>query len=526
MPDFESPKTRSKRRSKREDPEVTHRRLSMASPTPENRNEIGSLISLEENEFENLHMLDWTEIRPEILRDIDFITQLPTGPALDYEAIGFTLPPSKKTYKPTLFLDLDETLAHTDIDSVVQDNEADLVFVSDADQALAKVYFRPWAKEFLRITSMYYEIVTYTAALKPYADLILDALDVEGHVDHRLYREHCTQYGESELFFKDLNGVGRGLDKSVVVDNRLISFGLNVDNGIFVSSFMGDAQDIELLKLIPVLLLLTRAQDFREEISRRYCLTDIVRRYRDAHPKLGVPKPERHLYQSPSHGPVDAKAVASPSTLLDKPLKSADEDKRAQKDADREMRRRERRERRAQEQRSRAVMASANTMLTPKARPSKPKGPAKELTALQPTNQESRERVGPTATRNYASPARQPPISYSSMRPSISSPIQSPLQSVASQAVQAGSQQIQGQIQSTQGLKSPMQGLHSPLQSLQSPMQGLQSPMQPNYVSRTQTPPMKQSAPSWAQPSHYTASQMGARYPQQYQPRQNFRTGS
>ncbi|KAH0484003.1 MAG: hypothetical protein KVP17_001532 [Porospora cf. gigantea B] len=506
MPDFETPKPRSKRRSKREDPEVTHRRLSMASPTPENRNEIGSLISLEENEFENLHMLDWAEIRPEILRDIDFITQLPTGPALDYEAIGFTLPPSKTTHKPTLFLDLDETLAHTDIDSVVQDNEADLVFVSDADQALAKVYFRPWAKEFLRIASMYYEIVTYTAALKPYADLILDALDVEGHVDHRLYREHCTQYGESELFFKDLNGVGRGLDKSVVVDNRLISFGLNVDNGIFVSSFMGDGQDIELLKLIPVLLLLTRAQDFREEIRRRYCLTDIVRRYRDAHPKLGVPKPERHLYQSPSHGPVDAKAVASPSTLLDKPLKSVDEEKRAQKDAEREARRRERRERRAQEQRSRAVMASANTMLTPKARPSKPKGPAKELTALQPTNQEpiSRERAGPAASRNYPSPVRHPPIGYSSMRPSISSPMQSPLQAVPSQSVPPSSQQNQGQMQSM----------------------GLQSPIQPNYVSRTQTPPMKQSAPSWAQPSLYTASQMGARYPQQYQPRQNFRAGS
>lgn len=37
--------------------------------------------------------------------------------------------------------------------------------------------------------AQYYEIVIFTAAVKSYADFILDVLD-EGNISHRLYRQH------------------------------------------------------------------------------------------------------------------------------------------------------------------------------------------------------------------------------------------------------------------------------------------------------------------------------------------------
>lgn len=40
--------------------------------------------------------------------------------------------------------------------------------------------------------SEFYEVVIFTAALKDYADFILNIIDVKKIIKHRLYRQHCT----------------------------------------------------------------------------------------------------------------------------------------------------------------------------------------------------------------------------------------------------------------------------------------------------------------------------------------------
>jgi CTD small phosphatase-like protein 2 len=70
--------------------------------------------------------------------------------------------------------------------------------------------------------SQYYELVVFTAADPEYASLVLDLLDEGGLIKHRLYRQHCSTFGD--LLVKDISRIGRPLSKMVIVDNLCENF--------------------------------------------------------------------------------------------------------------------------------------------------------------------------------------------------------------------------------------------------------------------------------------------------------------
>lgn len=121
--------------------------------------------------------------------------------------------------KPTLVLDLDETLAHA---SFTPGAAADLAFSLDIEgrNYQISVLFRPGAQAFLLSVSRLYEVVIFTASLSVYAEQVIDALDVKGVVSARLFRDSCT-YQEG-AYVKDLNLLGRDLHRVVIVDVFLI----------------------------------------------------------------------------------------------------------------------------------------------------------------------------------------------------------------------------------------------------------------------------------------------------------------
>jgi TFIIF-interacting CTD phosphatase-like protein len=81
-----------------------------------------------------------------------------------------------------LVLDLDETLIH------YVDNGPDSYFL-----------VRPFCIEFLKELSQYYEIVVFTAGVQEYADWVIDQIDQDMRIKHRLYREHTIISPEERL---------------------------------------------------------------------------------------------------------------------------------------------------------------------------------------------------------------------------------------------------------------------------------------------------------------------------------------
>ena len=168
--------------------------------------------------------------------------------------------------RPTLVLDLDETLSHTDCQQ--------------------RVHLRPAVAPFLLQLSAIFEIVVFTASDRLHADPVLDALSAatidyahtnaneksrelielvanasfceatlaaaqraateaaetclsvaRGPIEHRLYREHCDSMGN--FILKDLRRLGRDMGRTLLVDNSPESFALLPENGVPIEPFFG-----------------------------------------------------------------------------------------------------------------------------------------------------------------------------------------------------------------------------------------------------------------------------------------------
>jgi len=149
-----------------------------------------------------------------------------------------------------LVLDLDETLVHSKFEPI----ECSFSFpiVIEGTQHGVYVLKRPYVDEFIAECAKMYELVVFTASLPNYANPVIDRLDKNGLIKHRLFRGSCVFY-EEKFYVKDLSMLGRNMKDCIIIDNSMLSFLFNPTNAIFCTSWYGDQSDTELLDLLPVL---------------------------------------------------------------------------------------------------------------------------------------------------------------------------------------------------------------------------------------------------------------------------------
>lgn len=113
------------------------------------------------------------------------------------------LPPlASSSCNYTLVIDLDETLVH---------------YKESSENEVGHFLVRPYAQQFILEMSEFYELVVFTAAVQEYADWILDLIDPQKCIAHRLYRQHCLQ--KNNVSIKDLSKLGRDIRKTIIIDN-------------------------------------------------------------------------------------------------------------------------------------------------------------------------------------------------------------------------------------------------------------------------------------------------------------------
>ncbi|CEM07611.1 unnamed protein product [Vitrella brassicaformis CCMP3155] len=216
----------------------------------------------------------WQDVPRETLLALEFISTLPKNCEI-HPNVPNALPPSSSDRK-TLLLDMDETLTHTQFESL--EHPHDMIVRSQEDDSWAYVYFRPYIREFLKTCANLFEVVCYTAANHDYADQIIAQLDPNNEFfSHRLYRYHCVEH--RGYYIKDLRLLGRPLSHLILIDNSLISFAFQPDNGIFIHSFLGDSTDQELLQTLPILHVLVSQPDVRPLLRRHQTLKYIIDEY-------------------------------------------------------------------------------------------------------------------------------------------------------------------------------------------------------------------------------------------------------
>ena len=170
------------------------------------------------------------------------------------------LPPEIETSTYTLVLDLDETLVH--------------FFYTPSGGTFL---IRPFCLQFLEEMAKIFEIVIFTAALKDYADSILDILDPNKIlINYRLYRHHTSLSGIT--FCKDLSKIGRDLSRTLIIDNLADNFKLQPNNGIPIWTWIDDMKDTQLNDLGKILKILISKKPtdirpiikkFKEDINKK-----------------------------------------------------------------------------------------------------------------------------------------------------------------------------------------------------------------------------------------------------------------
>ena len=111
-------------------------------------------------------------------------------------------------------------------------------------------------------------MVIFTASEKSYADAILDLIDpFNQYFDARFYRESCIETTVNcggSSYLKDLRiFANRSLADLLLVDNAVLCFALQLNNGVPILPFFADRADDELLHLAYYLESIAECEDVR-----------------------------------------------------------------------------------------------------------------------------------------------------------------------------------------------------------------------------------------------------------------------
>ena len=99
--------------------------------------------------------------------------------------------------------------------------------------------------------------------------MILDSIEEKKiYFDYKLYRQHAVIIDND--FIKDLNRLGRPLDKVIIVDNMPQNFRLQKENGINIRAYWGeDTNDTALFSLKDILInIANEGGDVRKSLAK------------------------------------------------------------------------------------------------------------------------------------------------------------------------------------------------------------------------------------------------------------------
>lgn len=192
--------------------------------------------------------------------------------------------------KKLLIIDLDETLIHSEfrnkdnykaLDAFTRNSKCQYRTFSYSDENYIyyiDVFFRPHLYHFLNTVSKYFDLAIFTAAMKGYADTIIDYIDPDNkYFQFRLYRDACIPI-QQRLYIKDLRII-KDYDplNVILMDNSLYSFMNQPSNGMLVNSFYTNPKDTQLISAKNFLINhIYPCHDIRKECEKWYHFTNLL----------------------------------------------------------------------------------------------------------------------------------------------------------------------------------------------------------------------------------------------------------
>ena len=239
-----------------------------------NQEEVKSLSNIEE--ITNFY--SYTENCFEMMYELDKIKQINKCIPLSFP---FDKIINEKKKKLAIF-DLDETLVHCQVNNIEECQFQIEINLPSKKKGKIGINIRPnWKTAFNKIKDKYV-IVIFTASHKNYADAVLNFLDPNSiYFPYRLYRNNCTsiKLDKKDIYIKDLSLFKNiSLNDIVLIDNSVMSFYFQLNNGIPILPYYNSFKDNELICLSYYLFSIYHYDDLREANKENFKL-EIFKQY-------------------------------------------------------------------------------------------------------------------------------------------------------------------------------------------------------------------------------------------------------
>ena len=189
--------------------------------------------------------------------------------------------------KRLAIFDLDETLAHSEYKNIKNSQHILTIKLPSEKSVKIGLNIRPHLIEALKEISKNYYIVIYTASDHHYADTVLDFIDKKKEFfKYRLYRRNCKYMKDKfddkiKFYCKDLE-IFEGIDLKdmIIIDNSILSYALQLNNGIPIMPYKDSKKDFELMFLAGYLNSICEFEDLREANKKFIKLEELVNDYK------------------------------------------------------------------------------------------------------------------------------------------------------------------------------------------------------------------------------------------------------
>ena len=234
---------------------------SISSNLQFNQDEVTSLSNIQD--ISNFYL--YTENCFEMMYDLEKVNKINKCTPLSFPFDEII----KEKKKKLAIFDLDETLVHCQVKNIEEcQYQININLPSKKKIGKIGVNIRPNWKRALNKIKDKYIIVIFTASHQTYADAILDFLDPNKlYFPYRLYRNNCTsiKLQGKDIYIKDLSLFKNiSLKDIIVIDNSVISFFFQLNNGIPILPYYNSINDNELICLSYYLSSIYSYDDLRE----------------------------------------------------------------------------------------------------------------------------------------------------------------------------------------------------------------------------------------------------------------------
>ena len=177
----------------------------------------------------------------------------------------------KENHKRIAIFDLDETLMHRNLQNIEKSEKIVTIHLPSHKIVKVGVNLRPHLYQSLRKIRSKYYLIAYTASQQAYGDAVLNLIDPNSDIfSMRLFRHNCRQIKieEQTVYVKDLR-ILKGIDLKdvVIIDNSILSFAYQLENGIPIVPYYEGKEDDELIFLSSFLINISDDKDLRDKIN-------------------------------------------------------------------------------------------------------------------------------------------------------------------------------------------------------------------------------------------------------------------